>query len=306
MINLRLTSSLHFIFGAFGLLFLNADVSLSNEMVLADLQDAHQNRGEVYGNGHFLWATVEIEGDNVSESHCEYWARGNEYFRLDSFQVVDGRRIGKINRIIVTPNRFVSITANSTDDPGGIYDVGSLEEGIHQATGRFFIDHASRVATMRVTDWIQHWKAGTYEIKDFEIDQDNVGGIVLTITRMRKPGTQSYRVKMSPEDFRVLSWQYIFDSRDGGQHAEQNVVLDYDADQKVIPRSEKSTTNSNFGPMSIQECELIDFDLKPAPLHLFALPDINSPKSSWRLKLALLSFGLLCLAAYYSLSRREA
>lgn len=102
-----------------------------------------------YGNVHFeLIETEQTTSRKIrTVTEIKYWARGNQYFRLDT-KIKESndpkKSIGARNRLILGPEGFIAMVANTAQAPFTIHRWGSYEEGLARLSGYSFFRAATR------------------------------------------------------------------------------------------------------------------------------------------------------------------
>lgn len=250
------------------------------QLLFSKLKKAQDSREARYDSGHFIWHQTDVTGKDVVLTKHEYWAKDNQFFRLDTYRIVDGKQSGLVRRLIDRPEGTTLIEAASPFDEGQIVKTSAVcVEGTcgptpENISGQYFIAHANRLATLQVKDWIELWTKGEYEISSFKILSIDSRSCKLAFTRSVESGTKSYEVDLDPQDYRVRSWVYTFVGHKDGQQARDEGQNSYDELSSEMPNIERGRATSNFDDASEFECKLIEFDLRPAALEVFAIPKV--------------------------------
>jgi hypothetical protein len=135
--------------------------------------DAYQKvRDDDYGNVHFVMTETHEEQAEKQRTRAvteiRYWARDNRYFRVDS-KVTESsdpkRKVGRRERMVLGPDGWISLFAESTRTPLAIHSWGSFEEGKERLGGYSFFQAAARGYSIH--EAIRHfWKLIPAELQD--------------------------------------------------------------------------------------------------------------------------------------------
>jgi hypothetical protein len=174
-------------------------------------------------------------------------------------------------------------------------------------TGRGFLYQANRIAIEQVKSKIEEWQQRNEkksDLKSFQLVRNDSTGAEIAYTREFLGGLGKYTVTMTPKDFRVESWTYDFLRASDNAWAKQRSETRNSNDQKDIPLGCSDTVTSSKGNTSY-EIELVEFQLEPAPLHVFAIPQLaTSSANTWLRRGVVFGVGLICLIVYRYLRRR--
>jgi len=277
--------------------------------LVQELSSAHKKTVELYSNGHFVWLETEHSAEGEIKRRYEYWARDGEYFRLDVQDVTDGESVNKVSKTIVVPEGYAKIAAANTKDAGAIYDFGPAETGIAWIHGHYFIALANRVATVQVVDWLQAWESKSRDVGSLTLEATDSSRCIIKFIRVSGDGSKQYIADMSGDTYQVDHWDYRFESGDASQWATNKVVLTYEKELGAIPRQVQSENLSNFAGASESSCMLEEFDSRPAPIDIFAIPGSRSANASstsaWTRRLAVLCVGVLLLGIHVYFRKKD-
>ena len=253
-------------------------LSAEQKELYSAIKAAQDRREALYGNGHFIWHEDETDGMKVVTRQHEYWARDNQFFRLDTYDLVGGKPNQAIRRLIHCPEGTFLIEALSPSETGRVVKTsavcidGTCGPRPEFISGRYFVAHANRLATLQVKDWILLWTRGEYDISSFEIAAKSSSECKLVFVRAVDAGTQRHEVQLHPQDFRVLASRYEFADHNKHVQAYEDATLSYVTSNQDIPVLEQCDAVSSVYGKKTFECRLVEFDLDPASPDVFAIP----------------------------------
>lgn len=94
-----------------------AGATESNEKRFSSIATVQSERESLYANAHFVWHETDEVGSDVTETRFESWARGSQFYRLDSYKMKDRVREGSIRRVIARPEGTTMVLATEPNDP---------------------------------------------------------------------------------------------------------------------------------------------------------------------------------------------
>lgn len=261
------------------------------------IEAVHSSRLQYFMNGHFVWTDTESEGTASSGRRYEYWARDGQYFRFDEQGIADGVPTGRTQRIIVRPEGYGRFVSNDMDALGAVVDMGSAADGQRRVLDMRPIALANKMAVQPVTDYFAAWPKREQDLVDLELVDEKDAGVFLSITREVEDGRKKTDIRLSANDYRVLHYNYRFDSTDKTQWATNDATYTYDSTVPDLVKTIKVVGKSNFAPPFESTLELLEHDPSPAPLAVF---DVGLPSAppGWSRRLVLLAAGVAMIAVW--------
>ena len=295
-----------------------ADVTPEQRKLLDELLAANEEREKLFGNMHAVWTVEEFQADGPKKiSSVEFWSREDKYFRYDQTFTDPEYRV---TRDILRKEGSVRFESSNPDDVGVINDFGAYEKARPKLRGQLWFCQANK-RLGQTFDYLIEDLWLTSEDVTLEVRKDEGGGLVLTARTkgsfVRGEGqggtvgeketfenTETFR--FSP-DYRFLGSKFRVDYSDG-EWSEMEDTMTYGDLPSNLPSMSVpiSSFHRDWGSDARNrqiQSTLKEIQLDPAPMEVFypdrsGVPPTESSSSGWRRRLALLSFGLLCLAIY--------
>lgn len=289
---------------------LSAQAGAVDELLRDAIVKAHAKTLERFSNGHFVWTYESAQGDSVTKTRYELWARGGTHYRLDQEETKDGLGPDSVLRDIVVPEGFVEIVAKDRQDAGAIVDFGPAEKGVKYIVGQHFVARGIRVASETVESWLQGWESKNSDLNLVSLNLLSEPPVTtLSHVREYEEGTAVYTAEMEGNDYRIVRGTYRFDSVDGTQWATNTFDFFYGEDTGGIPLKTIRESDGNFGKPLNDKLILESYDWEPAPLEVFSIAEAGIGTAGAgglrTRRLVVLFIGLLFVGAWlYSRLRR--
>ncbi|GIW97121.1 MAG: hypothetical protein KatS3mg111_3995 [Pirellulaceae bacterium] len=268
-----------------------------------------------YGNVHLVYQFIE-KGSNgyYEEKVVRYWARDNQYFRVDEQTIADGKP-SEHYKLIVRPGRYVRL--KRTEQGDAITALGSFEDGIEALSVYEF--YAASTRYDRVLDGEVPW--GYQDDVEYSTEASSLTAKVCRPLKMERKGgelalTSQWdwgtlgdesvtgsmvgRITYDLSSAVVLSYEQLESTMPNG-YAFHTVTKEYD-----VPRSRHIPTKivrdiktAKEDVWSKVEYTLEEIDWSPVPDGIFAVEGMElSRGGTWTRRLAILGIAIALVAAY--------
>ncbi|WP_146394895.1 hypothetical protein [Planctomycetes bacterium CA13] len=263
-----------------------------------------REREKIYGNMHAVWTVTKIvqNGEDI-ESTIEFWSREHQYYRFDVINTSDSSSSNKITRMIVRPEGYARIFANSREDPGAIFRFGAAEEGMNWVRAAKWYCQANKVSHDFIHETITDWLNGKEFYKTFHVKKEGDSVFIEGFVDVES-ATNSETFELSSSGYRFLQSQTRVDNKDDGTWYESKYAKVYDNQQTDIPIASSASTVESNGSMKSLNYELKEFQLTPAPLEVFFVAELAPLDARpagivWFRRLLVAGVGFACFAVYF-------
>lgn len=285
-------------------------------------------RDDVYGNVHFVLTETHIiknaQGTARDVTEIEYWSRDNKYFRMDT-KIVESSNSSKVGmryRMVLAPNGYISLGAESENAPLVIRNWGSFEEGWDLFGGNFFVQAAARSGGIARADATLGKRLAA-----------EIGDAALQVVAV---DIEPSKIVLSPDGFRLeieSLWQSPPNTTQSTtvRDVAHGVAVHYESSNSTngvftfSSLSDKNYDFTRFGCIPSYQLEKVakasgnahsheyktqSVSWDPVPLDVFSLEaqGIGSlkPESVWRRRACTMLAGLLLLVVYIVAKRIQA
>ena len=151
---------------------LAADGNVEARLLMEEIVATQHEREQLYGNMHAVWLETRVQADGSENVNTiEFWARADQYYRVDIRPQANNSESGPTVRTIVRPDRYARLSAKGRDDLGAVFEFGgvqSLDEGMKWIRGDAWCCQANKAANKQTHEMISNWRKGTSMYKQPE------------------------------------------------------------------------------------------------------------------------------------------
>lgn len=280
---------------------------VANDVLDNALRAMSKNR-DLFSNVQMTWLDEETTSNSKTVRRFEFWSREGEYFRIDS-EVLESTNdkkapVGKKSRLIVRPDRYVSLFA-----PAGrsfaVVGIGSQEEGKDDLYSNFVFNSSIRGYYGYVTDAFKACEGSqpAYRL----ITAQNTSNMMKARMDADGKDTKHYVYEYEVNLDRGVCTAWNEEGTSGGQKSSENsVIKQYDKD--AIPVHILVQSRNSMGTFR-QEINRTNFIDEPAPIGVFSLEGYgitaSSSISKWVRRLIILGVGISLVGIYAAYKYRR-
>lgn len=106
-------------------------VRADDSLILRSIIESHEKIDSEFGDLHCRWKASETKSGETRDYLLEFWSKDKKFYRFDKTEIgSNGEAISTTTRMVIRPEGFVVIRAESPDDEGAVIDFGSSYDGL--------------------------------------------------------------------------------------------------------------------------------------------------------------------------------
>lgn len=304
-------------FQPMGVLFAQYDAEEGSQF-LKELHEAFQEiRQNEYGDVHFVVRfTEEASNGYLEEKLIKYWARDNQYFRIDE-EVFDGERSIGFTQLLIRPEGSVLRTRTPTGL--AVKNFASYEEGFERLQVAEFYCNSTRFSKFLDAEILfgaQEGIAYTTGLSE-KLAKDNFKPLrlngendIVTLETRFRPVLEEFpdvtlAIRFDAKRKVILNVEQI-DHPKGAFSKKDESTREYDFNEfKHIPKKAIYIEDSR-GILVKKEYVMESIDWSRVPMEIFELEERFADKYGvWMRRLVFLGIGLFTLVIIYRFARSK-